>query len=639
MSQNWQQTQEHELANKGVIKGLVNNRWFALADLMLVSISIVLWELFPQRPWLPLVMALFPWILRLVARKFPFHRTFFDLPLLIFMMTAGIGVWVAYNRDIAWAKFWLLVGAVFLFYALAGQPRENFWIVGGIFALVGSCVTVYFLFTHDWNDYPTKAAFLTRVGLWWMGVRPTIRLEGIYPNDAAGVMAVTAPFLTAFGWHLWRIKSQKLFAVTLVAGLLTFTGLLMTTARGAWIALGLVMGVSTLWFLGRRLYTLVSDHRKGLYLGVLIVFLGLIIGVVLLYPNSSLAANSTLLNSNTADTRLSLLPETLDLIGDFPITGGGLGTFPGLYSQYILNIPYFFLPDGHNIFLDAGLEQGLLGLFALVFIFVCSCWLLISSLKTHRFSIDDGYLFIWAVLAGLIVMSLHGLVEDWVYSDRGIPLLFAFPGAAIGFSNSMPDQIKGYGMHPYRSDKKTKWLVPSLVFTIIVLGIVGYLLQAPLRSTWYANWGAVLMARYDLAKFPSDKWDDGKQVSKLATAENLFQKSLQIQPRSRTALHRLGLIAMLQRNFPKSVSYLEAAHQLDPTHRGIIKALGDSYTWVGQLDAAAQLLMEIPEAQHEMKIYAWWWGTQNRADLSNRAEQMALYLESNTNQFREINRP
>jgi hypothetical protein len=622
-----------------LIKGLVNNRWFALADLMLVSISIVLWELFPPRPWLPLLVALFPWILRLVARKFPFHRTLFDLPLLIFLITAGVGVWVAYNRDIAWAKFWLLVGAVFLFYALAGQPRENIWIVGGIFVLIGTCITVYFLFTHDWNDYPTKAAFLTRAGLWWMDVRPDIRLEGIFPNDAAGVMAVTAPFLTPSVWILWRNKSYKLLVVTLLAGLLIFTGLLMTTTRGAWLALGLVMGASILWLLGRHLDTVVSYHRKGIYSAVLIILLGLIIWVVLLYPNNSLATNSALLNSNTASTRLSLFPEMLDLIGDFPITGGGLGAFPGLYSQYILNIPYFYLPDGHNIFLDIGLEQGLLGLFALVFIFVGSSWLLISSLKTHKLSNDDGYIFLWAIFAGLIVMSLHGSVEDWVYSDRGIPLLLAFPGAAIGFSNTFPDQFKRYGIRSSRSDKKSKWLVPSLTIAILVFGIIGYLLQAPLRSTWYANWGAVLMARYDLASFPSDQWDDGQQVSKLATAETLFQQALQIQPRSRTSLHRLGLIAMLQRDFPKSVAYLETAHRLDPTHRGIIKALGDSYTWAGQLDAAAQLLVKIPEAQHEMRIYAGWWGNQNRSDLSIRAKQMALYLGSNMNQFQETNRP
>lgn len=616
-----------------MIKDLVNNRWFSLADLMLVSVSIVLWELRPQWLWLPLMIALLPWTLRLVAGKFPFRRTSFDLPILLFLMTASVGVWAAYNREIAWAKFWLLVGAVFLFYALAGQSRENFWILSGIFALLGASVAVYFLITHDWGDHPAKATLLTRAGLWWMGIRPTTELGGIHPNDAAGVMAVMSPFLVAIGWRAWRKKAHLLLAVTLAMVLLISVSLLLTTSRGAWLALGLVMGLSVLWSISGRLSLLVSDRREAFFSVVLIVLLGLSLGYVVLFPNNLLMANSTLLDINTAGTRLALIPAMLDLIADFPITGGGLGAFPGLYSQYILNIPHFYLPDGHNIFLDAGLEQGLLGLFSLVFIFAGSFWLLFSALNGKNLSMDHEGLFCWAILAGLMVMSLHGLVEDWVYSDRGIPLLFAFSGIATRFSHTAPLQINMPTQNSARSQMKGSWSVSRLAVMMVVFGILGYVLRAPLRSAWYANWGAVQVARHDLAAFPSAQWDDGERKSELAQAEDLFRRALQTDPRSRTAHHRLGLIAMLRRDFSMSVVHLEAAHRLDPKHRGIRKALGNSYTWAGQPHAAAQLLVEIPEAQHEMKNYVWWWGTQKQAELSSRAEQMATYLETDISQL------
>jgi hypothetical protein len=56
--------------------------------------------------------------------------------------------------------------------------------------------------------------------------------------------------------------------------------------------------------------------------------------------------------------------------------------------------------------------------------------------------------------------------------------------------------------------------------------------------------------------------------------------------------------------------------------------LGYDYVWLGQFDRAASLLARIPEAGDELGVYAWWWGTQGREDLAERAAQMAVRLES-----------
>jgi hypothetical protein len=39
----------------------------------------------------------------------------------------------------------------------------------------------------------------------------------------------------------------------------------------------------------------------------------------------------------------------------------------------------------------------------------------------------------------------------------------------------------------------------------------------------------------------------------------------------------------------------------------------------GQIEKAHQILREISEAENEMRIYNWWWGTQGRDDLANYA--------------------
>jgi hypothetical protein len=93
-----------------------------------------------------------------------------------------------------------------------------------------------------------------------------------------------------------------------------------------------------------------------------------------------------------------------------------------------------------------------------------------------------------------------------------------------------------------------------------------------------------------------------------------------------TAHHRLGLIAAAHGDNAAAVAQLEQAYSANPSHRGIRKVLGYSYVWLGQIDRAFPLLTTIPEAQAEMSLYAWWWGTQGRDDLAARAAQMAERL-------------
>ena len=113
----------------------------------------------------------------------------------------------------------------------------------------------------------------------------------------------------------------------------------------------------------------------------------------------------------------------------------------------------------------------------------------------------------------------------------------------------------------------------------------------------------------------------------LELAESTLQSALQYDPQNQTANYRLGLISMLRQDFKTAAANLETAHQEAPNHRGIIKSLGYCYVWLGDMDKAQKLLDQIPEAQHEMKVYIWWWETQGRPDLSEKASLMVSRLD------------
>jgi tetratricopeptide (TPR) repeat protein len=149
-----------------------------------------------------------------------------------------------------------------------------------------------------------------------------------------------------------------------------------------------------------------------------------------------------------------------------------------------------------------------------------------------------------------------------------------------------------------------------------------------IRSAWYANLGAVEMARIELANWPTDKWDDGRNVALLAPSAELFREALVFNPNNVTAHYRLGLIAMLRRDYETAVNHLSKAYMIDPNNRGVLKSLGFSYAWTGDFDQAFIYLRRIREAEQEMNVYVTWWDTQGRPDLSEYAATMEERLQT-----------
>ncbi len=608
---------------------VVQHRLFAFADLACVSASIILWEMEPRLAWRPLLIGLLPWSLRLSAGCFPFRRTRFELPLAIFMLTAAIGVWAAYGREDASSKFWLLTGGVLLYYSLAGQPQDNLWTLAGFMGLIGVGIACFFLFTNDWGQYPAKIGLLNRVGLRWMTVRPAIRVTGVHPNSAGGVIAITTPFLAAIGMKAWKEKRMLLGIAVVVGGSLASAGFLLATSRGAAIALAVGMGLWLLWLLSNRVQCFLHARPTTIFGVGLILLIILAAGFALLFPGGPIGLANSIPGPPNTGTRVELAESAAELVGDFPFTGGGLNSFPGLYSHYIRGIPFYITLNSHNMFLDVALEQGILGMLAFCFVYLGSFWSMVSrAWKPSKASL------IWASLASTLIVVLHGLVDNVVYGRWGAAIVFFLPGIAYATTRSSPQDkpksrsrdrpVAGFAAH----SRYRQVLIGTIVVACVALliGVYGY--RRPILGAWYADLGAVRMARTELAGFPQGGWAEDGDLATLAPAERLFEQALRYNTGNRTANHRLGLIAMGRRDFPAAVSFLEIAYEADNDHRGIKKALGYSYVWTGQFDPAIDLLAEIPESSYEMGVYSWWWTTQGRDDLAERAETMAQRLNA-----------
>jgi O-antigen ligase len=610
---------------------LANNRWIALAELVF---TISLGALIVLQPkwgaWLG-VLILLPILLRLLAGRNVLKLPGFVVPVGLVIITAVIGVWAAYDRQAAFEKFWVIVGAVAIFSALANQPRVNLGVVASLVGLMGVLITVIFIFTNDWKTQSSDLDLIRSVGEWVTAIRPAVAQQGLSPNFTGGLLAILAPIPFAFAYHAW--KKNHLIQAILSAGmgLIILIGLFLTSSRGAWLAIVAGIGI---WLLWRSSEYLAFKAKKSPFLifGLLLLILILpLTWLVSVLPGGIVGAAERLPGLPTGESRYDLAINTMKLIGDYPFTGGGLRSFAGQYSQYMLVIPFFSYAYSHNFYLDVIFEQGFIGGLSILAIIAAAVW----GLMAKSGSIPKSTLA--AAMSGAVMIStftllIHGFVDDPLYGEIGSPLLFLIPGFAILLSHDILQDGAGEtsaevlpGQQKLIMGIQSRYLIPGILLILVLFGFI--LFRKPLFSSWYADIGAVQMAKWDLSNWPRDLWNADEDVSELDSTRELFHQAASLNPGQRTAWHRLGLIAMQAREFEIAQVQLENAHQIDPVHRGIRKSLGYVYAWNGEFDQAYRMLEGIGEAMDEMGVYAWWWREHARPDLANQAENLAHLLK------------
>jgi hypothetical protein len=292
-----------------------------------------------------------------------------------------------------------------------------------------------------------------------------------------------------------------------------------------------------------------------------------------------------------------------------PYTGAGLAAFPSYYSTYSRGIPFFFLAHAHNAYLNVLLEQGWLGLASYAAL-LAGCFLAAVRQWQHR----DNEQRLWALAGGLgvVAAALHGLGEATLAASPAALVLLAPAGIA-----ARPAEPGSRGPELGRAGDRRAWGAAAIGAAALLLGAA--LAWRGWLAAWHANWGAVRFAQAQLADFPTGQWSTGTEAPALEATRPLFERALALNPSNMTAHYRLGLLAMLERDFDRAAAHLAAAYAADPGHRGVQKALAYTYVWLGQVDRARPLLAALPEAGRELDNYAWWWRQQGRADLAERA--------------------
>jgi O-antigen ligase len=389
----------------------------AALDLVCTSGAVALWSgSSGQAGPLPLMLALVPHGARMQANRPVWKGTVFDVPLALFLLTALAGTWLATDRAAAWAKWWLIVAALLTYLALARQPARNVWAVVSGLGFLSAGAAIYFLLTHDWQAYPAKFDGLEVLAGPWMAIRPELGLPALHPNVAASLVALLSPYLVVTAGRARRLHKHRLWRAAIIALALSGTALILAASRGAILALGAALLLWLLWQAGVKAGARLDVPPLAISMLPALIILLLASPAVNAF-GGPIAILDQLPGPASASNRALLTQETVALVADYPLTGAGLASFPGLYSRYILNIPFFMLPNGHNIFLDVWLERGVLGLLALLAVVGGSFWLLAQGGGKQASEPDSLRPVRWAIASSMLVILVHGLVEDTVYGS------------------------------------------------------------------------------------------------------------------------------------------------------------------------------------------------------------------------------
>jgi O-antigen ligase len=417
---------------------------FILAQSACLSLFFVAWwlrpEWMPQTPYIagflltiPLTMAIAAWVLTGVAGVREGWRDGRRWWALIALLLAA---WAGWSP--AWAgqagaaesastqlAFVLLVGVMFSLAPLSPRLLATALAFG---LLVQGTIAIVQV---EWQR-PAGLALLGEfeirpnnrgLSLLFAGEARLMRPYGltVHPNVIGGYFAVA--LLASTGWLVNRRRRwAQIAALVLVA--FGLWALLVTFSRSAILGFGvglLLIGASWLRRGAPRPSRTVVITALSVMLLVSTAFVARYAEFVL--ARAGVGSEVTELRS-VVDRRV-YTEIALTIISDFPVTGIGMGNFPGKARDLLRNSPYKALGADHvhNLPLLIASEIGLTGAVLWLALIGIGCW------RVWRTAVDPFAVGLGAGAAALLVVSLFDHYP-WTLMHFGV-LLYACLGAAI----------------------------------------------------------------------------------------------------------------------------------------------------------------------------------------------------------------
>lgn len=521
--------------------------------------------------YLALGLIALPWLVRWARRGYLTARTPLDGPIGLYLLTAAIGLWPSVDPAFSLDRFLGMIAGVALYYGLVnwagldhgfGPRMARIWVLVRLLLAGGTALAVFAFLQTDWSVQPVsrynaifQPVYNVLVDL------PRIVPKGVNVSVIAGTLIMVAPIgvclLLAPLNRVWKplLSGSQLLIISYV---------ILGWSRGDMLALALTLLI---------LPAFVNRRWRSLLLGLLTLFL---VTVIVLWAGTHFGLFSFPIPDflyRLRPSRWQVWTRAIYMIRDYPFTGVGLDTFRIIAQN---NYPYFDhaydqTEHAHNLFLQAGVDQGALGIIAVLWMVVAfylaalranrmaRSWLAEhgppiagsqsnnqSSIMNYQLSIINYQRLATGLAAGFTAFLIGSLFDNGVASGARMALvIWAVLGLTMAVVRALSSELQAQspGQEILAARRKavgirvlgSKSFVAAAIAVASVLAIAGY---PTVAGAFYNNLGNVYRDRGLYAQGLSDS--DRAYYGQKALA--CLERAIQVDPCNGLAHRNLGIL-------------------------------------------------------------------------------------------------
>lgn len=370
----------------------------------------------------------------------PFAISYLNVICLFFLGLGAVWLWqkkpIQVERSLKWVVWALFL--VFIYALFFTHPLRNgvgLWVSRLILPFLVGWLSLQMLAKEVIRLEEIAGALFISLGLLLIG--SVLQIVGVIPPSsfASNRLTVLYQFPNTFARYVEILL------------LMTFPWLLLSSSKAK------ISTSWTIWFLGIVMLLLTVSYNGFVSfvvsLVVIILFLpvnykkvkqisltAIAIILLILSLNASRLPKWQESMTSSRETRLEYWRVAEGVIKDHFWTGIGIKGWENKYQENLLKYakPPFLnwvSPQPHNVFLDAMVKAGLPGLLAIVALLL---WPIVAVVKLLKrggllakekvLSLGSANWFVLGILGYSVAMLVFGLIDDPLWSDDTMPLLF-----------------------------------------------------------------------------------------------------------------------------------------------------------------------------------------------------------------------
>ncbi len=364
------------------------------------------------------LLLMFLWLAEAASKKdvaFHFYPRL-TIPAILYFEACLVTLLWAPRLDLATMEIVRIAKVLILYFVIANQIRGKSDLKVVAWALIASVAFEGFIAALQTIKGGTVGlAFLGEAYLPEIDRSKLWRVMGTlgHPNRLAMYLEMLLPL--CFGMFLLEKRIKLKMTAISVFGL-GFVALIMTGSRGAWIAFIFGMLIFFILAVKNRHMKLSTIFGTGL-IGVIVIA-----GIALAF-SGMIEERIHGDDYGSAMSRIPMVQIAINLIEAHPLGGVGINNYAVVMKKYndtILGRHFKSIPRPvHNMFLLVTGETGIIGLLMLLLLLY---FFLATALKSARSPDETISITNISVLAGILAMCAHGMVDK--HSPSGYALFY-----------------------------------------------------------------------------------------------------------------------------------------------------------------------------------------------------------------------